>query len=197
MGATNHFEIAGYIKSSHSIPYPDLQLLFFPLLVDDSGTAPKQAHGFQVAISQLRSNSKGRIKLRSAAVKDSPSILFNYLEDETDLSELKSGIRQTRKIFSTPAFNAYLGKELSPGLKNLEDAELDIFIRKNLRSTKHPCGTCQMGNHTDAVVDDIGRVHGIDNLRVIDASIMPSIPSGNLNAPTIMLAEKIADSFSI
>ena len=194
LGATNHFEVAGYIKSSEAVAYADLQLLFIPLLVDDTGKAPEQPHGFQVALSQLRSKSRGNIRLRSADPETAPSILFNYLQSPDDLNELREGIRKTRALFQADAFKPYLGKELAPGADVADDAALNAFINKTLRSTKHPVGTCKMGSDNDAVVDDQGRVHGITALRVVDASIMPLITSGNTNAPTMMLAERIADN---
>jgi choline dehydrogenase len=193
LGATNHFEVAGYVKSGQKAEYADLQLLFIPLLVNDDGKAPRQAHGFQVAISQLRSLSRGRIKLRSRNPSQAPSIRFNYLQHQHDLDELRAGIQIVRKLFGTAAFRPFVGPEIQPGVSTGTDAELNEFIRTSLRSTKHPCGTCRMGGDKNSVVDEQGRVHGVQGLRVVDASIMPSITSGNINAPTLMLAEKIAD----
>jgi len=193
LGATNHFEIAGYIKSKQGLTHPDLQLLFMPLLVDEDGKAPEQDHGFQVALSYLRSNSRGHIKLKSKDPDTPPSIVFNYLEAQQDYTALRAGIEKTREIFNTAAFGSYLGKELAPGESVTDANQFDHFIKNTLRSTKHPCGTCKMGSDTESVVDDQGKVHGVDQLRVVDASIMPHITTGNTNAPTIMLAEKIAD----
>ena len=192
-GATNHFEIAGYIKSRAGIKRPDLQLLFIPLLVDESGQASEQPHGFQVAASLLRSNSRGKIELKSSRPSDPPSIVFNYLESALDYEELRCGIEKTREIFRTDAFIPYVGNEITPGVSVSKNRQLDLFIRQSLRSTKHPCGTCRMGQDDSSVVDHQGRVHGVNALRVVDASIMPDITSGNTNAPTIMIAEKIAD----
>ena len=192
-GATNHFEIAGYIKSRTGIDRPDLQLLFIPLLVDESGQASEQPHGFQVAASLLRSNSRGKIELKSSRPSDPPSIVFNYLESGLDYEELRCGIEKTREIFRADAFIPYVGNEITPGVSVSKSHQLDLFIRQSLRSTKHPCGTCRMGQDDGSVVDQQGRVHGVNALRVVDASIMPDITSGNTNAPTIMIAEKIAD----
>jgi len=193
LGATNHFEIAGYIKSKHDLTHPDLQLLFMPLLVDEGGKAPEWDHGFQVALSYLRSNSRGHIKLKSKDPATPPSIVFNYLEAQQDYKALRAGIEKTREIFNTAAFESYLGKEIAPGASVTDANRLDDFIKSTLRSTKHPCGTCKMGSDSESVVDGQGKVHGVDQLRVVDASIMPLITTGNTNAPTIMLAEKIAD----
>ena len=193
LGATNHFEIAGYIKSKQGLTHPDLQLLFIPLLVDEDGKAPEQDHGFQVALSYLRSNSRGHIKLNSKDPDAPPSIVFNYLEAQQDYTALRVGIEKTREIFNTVAFKSYLGKEIAPGESVTDANQLNNFIKSTLRSTKHPCGTCKMGSDTESVVDDQGKVYGVDQLRVVDASIMPHITTGNTNAPTIMLSEKIAD----
>ncbi len=193
LGATNHFEIAGYIKSKQELTHPDLQLLFMPLLVDEDGCRPEQDHGFQVALSYLRSNSRGCIKLKNKDPDTPPSIAFNYLDAQQDYTALRVAIQKTREICNSVAFEHYIGKEIAPG-KSLRDAkQLNDFIKSTLRSTKHPCGTCKMGSDTESVVDDQGKVHGVDQLRVVDASIMPHITTGNTNAPTIMLSEKISD----
>ena len=191
--STNHFEVAGYVSSNEDVEHPDLQLLFMPLLANDQGKLPEEEHGFQVAVSQLRSKSRGHIKLKYNDPDAAPLILFNYLQDSQDLLELQRGIEITREIFAAPAFKNYLGKELFPGKSVVSGESYASFIIETLRSTKHPCCTCKMGSDSDAVVDQQGRVHGISNLRVIDASIMPSITSGNINAPTMMMAEKISD----
>ena len=122
-----------------------------------------------------------------------PSIVFNYLEAQQDYKALRAGIEKTREIFNTAAFESYLGKEIAPGASVTDTNRLDDFIKSTLRSTKHPCGTCKMGSDSESVVDGQGKVHGVDQLRVVDASIIPLITTGNTNAPTIMLAEKIAD----
>ena len=194
LGATNHFETAGYIKSSQNLSRPDLQMMFIPLLVDEDGMPPRQKHGFQVALSYLRSNSRGRIQLKSSDPAVQPSIVFNYLQHQEDYTALRAGIENTREIFRTDSFRPYTGKEISPGGLVKGQDDLNQFIQDTLRSTKHPCGTCKMGSDAESVVDEQGRVHGIDRLRVVDASIMPQITSGNTNAPTVMLAEKIADA---
>jgi len=191
---TNHFEIAAYVHSEPALEHPDLQLLFLPLLVDDSGRPPFQSHGYQVAVSNLRSHSHGTVSLASPDFNDHPSIRFNYLETNADRETLFLGIRIARRIVHAKAFDAYRGKELLPGEKIIGDRDLLSFLRECARSTKHACGTYRMGTDEQAVVDTRGRVHGVVGLRVVDASIMPSITSGNINAPTMMLAEKIAQS---
>jgi choline dehydrogenase len=141
----------------------------------------------------MRSLSRGRVHLKSKDPRHHPGILFNYMEDQQDWHEFRAGIRITREIIGQQALAAYAGREISPG-KNLQsDAELDDFVRNHAETAFHPSCSNKMGYDEMAVVDAQGRVHGLDGLRVIDASIMPIITTGNLNAPTIMIAEKIAD----
>jgi choline dehydrogenase len=143
----------------------------------------------------MRPTSVGRVRLRAADPREPPSILFNYMATESDRQEMRAAVRLTRELFAQRAFDPYLGPELAPGPEVETDAEIDAFVRARAESAYHPCGTCKMGPETDpsAVVDGACRVHGVEALRVVDASIVPSIVSGNLNAPTIMLAEKAAD----
>jgi len=135
------------------------------------------------------------VRLRSADPREPPSILFNYMATEGDRREMRAAVRLTREIFAQPAFDPYRGPELAPGQEVKSDAEIDAFVRARAESAYHPSCSCKMGPDSDpsAVVDGECRVHGVESLRVVDASIMPSIPSCNLNAPTIMLAEKAAD----
>jgi choline dehydrogenase len=143
----------------------------------------------------MRPTSVGRVRLRSADPREPPSILFNYMATEGDRREMRAAVRLTREIFAQPAFDPYRGPELAPGPEVQSDAEIDAFVRAKAESAYHPSCSCKMGPESDpmAVVDGECRLRGIESLRVVDASIMPSIPSGNLNAPTIMLAEKAAD----
>ena len=144
-------------------------------------------------MGSMRSPSRGRIKLRSRDPRAHPSILFNYMADPLDWREFRDGIRITREIIAQRALDRYRGRELNPGSALKTDAELDAFVRARAETAYHPSCSCAMGYDAMSVVDAQGRVHGIDGLRVVDASIMPRITTGNLNAPTIMLAEKIAD----
>ena len=159
------------------------------------GTNPQDTHGFQAHVGPMRPTSVGRIALTSSDPRKPPSILFNYMASEGDREEMRAAVRLTREIFAQKAFDPYRGPELAPGPEVQSDAEIDAFVRAKGESAYHPCGTCKMGAESDpmAVVDDQARVRGVERLRVVDASIMPSIVSGNLNAPTIMLAEKAAD----
>jgi choline dehydrogenase len=144
----------------------------------------------------MRSKSRGRVRLRSADPAERPSILFNYMTHPDDLVEMRACVRLTREIFAQEAFAPYRGEELSPGAGVVDDEAIDAFVRRNVESAYHPCGTCRMGDPADpaTVVDPQARVVGLEALRVVDSSIMPAITTGNLNAPTIMLAEKCADA---
>ena len=193
LGATNHFESGGFIRSAAGVAHPDLQYHFLPMAVSYDGSAPATQHGFQAHVGPMRATSRGHITLRSADPKAHPRILFNYMQTEQDRKEMRAGVRLTREIFSQPAFEPFRNGEISPGAKVQTDAEIDAFIREKAESAFHPSCSCRMGTDTMAVVDGAGRVHGTQNLRVVDASIMPNVVSGNLNAPTIMIAEKIAD----
>jgi choline dehydrogenase len=157
------------------------------------GSQSQKSHGFQAHIGPMRPTASGHVKLRSADPRDYPSILFNYMATAQDRQEMRDGINLTREIFAQKAFDPFRGRELSPGPDVKSDDQIDAYVRAHAESAYHPSCTCKMGEDELAVVDSEGRVHGLHGLRVIDASIMPSIVSGNLNAPTIMMAEKLAD----
>jgi len=193
IGASNQFEAGGFIRSRAGIAYPDLQYHFFPMAVRYDGKSPNNAHGFQAHVGPMRSASKGKISLRSANPADAPRIQFNYMQQSADWQEFRAAIRLTREVLAQEAFRPFAGAEISPGAAVVSDAEIDAWLKRMVESAYHPCGTCKMGSDASAVVDAECRVRGLDALRVVDASIMPSIVSGNLNAPTIMLAEKAAD----
>jgi choline dehydrogenase len=195
LGATSHFEAGAFIRSRAGIEHPDLQYHFLPIAMNYDGSNPQQTHGFQAHVGPMRPTSVGRIQLRSADPREPPSILFNYMATERDRRDMRAAVRLTREIFAQRAFDPYLGPELAPGPGIEADAEIDAFVRVRAESAYHACGTCKMGPDADpsAVVDGECRVRGAEALRVVDASIMPSIVSGNTNAPTIMLAEKASD----
>jgi len=195
LGATNHFEAGAFIRSEAGVPHPDLQYHFLPMAVSYDGTSAAECHGFQAHVGPMRTESRGRVSLRSNDPGDHPSILFNYMSTEADKREMRAAVRLTREVFAQKAFDRFRGPELAPGPDATSDGAIDAFVRAKGESAYHPCGTCKMGvaEDGDAVVDEALRVHGIDGLRVVDASVMPSIVSGNLNAPTIMIAEKAAD----
>ncbi|WP_355662264.1 choline dehydrogenase [Halomonas salifodinae] len=193
IGASNQFEAAGFIRTNDAEEWPNLQYHFLPIAISYNGKSAVQAHGFQAHVGSMRSESRGRVRLTSRDPKAAPSILFNYMSTEKDWQEFRDAIRLTREIIAQPAMDPYRGREISPGPDVQSDAELDAFVREHAETAYHPCGSCRMGEGDDAVVNGAGQVHGLEGLRVVDASLFPVIPTGNLNAPTIMLAEKIAD----
>ena len=195
LGATNHFETGGFIRSRAGVAYPDIQFHFLPLAVTYDGSSLANEHGFQAHVGPMRSKSRGFVRLASGDARDSPRILFNYLRHHDDLVEMRACVRLTREIFAQKAFDPYRGREIQPGADCVTDGQIDEFVRSKVESAYHPSCTCKMGRRNDpmAVVDPEGNVYGVGGLRVVDSSIMPSITTGNLNAPTIMLAEKLAD----
>ncbi|NBD30389.1 MAG: choline dehydrogenase [Alphaproteobacteria bacterium] len=192
-GASNQFESCGFIRSRAGIAYPDIQFHFLPLAVRYDGKGARE--GYQAHVGPMRSKSRGAVTLRSADPADDPSIFFNYMSHPDDWDEFRTCIRLTREILKQKAFDPWRGEELVPGQQAQSDSQLDEVIREHTESAYHPCGTCRMGRADDpaAVVDPQGRVIGVDGLRVADSSIFPRITNGNLNAPSIMVGEKIAD----
>jgi len=195
MGASNQFESAAFIRSRAGVPYPDIQYHFLPIAVRYDGKAAAEGHGFQAHVGPMRSKSRGRVSLASNDPVDNPKILFNYMSHEEDWEEWRRCIRLTREIFAQDAFKPYVKHEIQPGADVQSDDEIDAFVREHAESAYHPCGTCKMGrsDDKDAVVDAQGRVIGVEGLRVADSSIFPRITNGNLNGPSIMVGEKIAD----
>lgn len=194
-GATNHFESAAFLRSRAGVEYPDIQYHFLPVAIRYDGKAAAKAHGFQAHVGPMRSKSRGSVSLRSADPRDKPRILFNYMSHEDDWADFRHCVRLTREIFGQEAFAPYRGAEIQPGEQIQSDAEIDDFLRENVESAFHPCGTCKMGSVDDpfAVVDPECRVIGVEGLRVADSSIFPRITNGNLNGPSIMTGEKAAD----
>ncbi|WP_332610930.1 choline dehydrogenase [Achromobacter sp. ESBL13] len=195
IGASNQFEAGGFIRSHDDFPWPNLQYHFLPVAINYNGSNPIKAHSFQMHVGSMRSPSRGRVHVRSRSPHDHPSILFNYMSHPRDWREFRAALRITRELFAQPALAQYAGREISPGNALQSDADLDAFVRAQAETAYHPSCSNKMGAVSDpmAVVDGYGRVHGLQNLRVIDASIMPDIVTGNLNAPVIMMAEKLAD----
>ncbi len=195
LGASNHFESAGFIRSRAGIEYPDIQFHFLPMAVRYDGKAAAEGHGYQVHVGPMRSASRGSVSLRSGAPLDKPIIRFNYMSQDQDWVDFRHAVRVTREILGQSAFAPYRGREIQPGEHVQSDAEIDDFLRQHVESAYHPCGTCKMGDASDSarVVDPVGRVIGVDGLRVSDSSIFPQITNGNLNAPSIMVGEKMAD----
>jgi choline dehydrogenase len=193
-GATSHFESGGFIRSRAGVKHPDLQYHFLPIAVSYDGMSAQKGHGFQAHVGPMRPEARGYVKLASADPRRAPRIRFNYMAAERDREEMRAAVRLTREVMQQKALDAYRGPELAPGPEVTGDADIDAFVRREGESAYHPSCTCAMGSGPEAVVDGEGRVHGVEALRVVDASIMPTIVSGNLNAPTIMLAEKCADA---
>ncbi|WP_276488193.1 choline dehydrogenase [Ectopseudomonas mendocina] len=193
IGASNQFEAGGFIRTRPEFAWPNIQFHFLPVAINYNGSNAVNEHGFQAHVGSMRSPSRGRVQLKSKDPRQHPSILFNYMSHEQDWQEFRDAIRITREIMAQPALDPYRGREISPGVHCQSDAELDAFIREHAETAFHPSCSCKMGEDDMAVVDGQGRVHGLEGLRVVDASIMPEIITGNLNATTIMIAEKIAD----
>ncbi len=193
LGATNPFESGAHIRSRAGIAYPDIQFHFLPLAISYDGKTLARGHGYQVHVGTKRSKSRGRVRLDGRDPRQLPKVCFNYMSHEDDWLEMRACVRLTREIFAQAAFAPYRGEELAPGSDCVSDDQIDEFIRARVESACHPCGTCRMGSDADAVVDPDCAVIGVSSLRVVDSSIMPQATAGDLNAPTIMLAERAAD----
>jgi choline dehydrogenase len=193
LGATNHFETGGHVRSRAGLVYPDIQFHFLPLAISYDGKSLAQGHGFQVHVGTKRSKSRGWVRLRDAQAQSLPRVQFNYMTHDEDWQEMRACIRLSREIFAQAPMAPYAGQELAPGPQAQYDDALDDFIRRKVESAYHPCGTCRMGTDALAVVDPDCRVIGVERLRVVDAGIMPQATAGDLNGPTIMLAERAAD----
>jgi len=195
LGASNQFESAAFIRSRAGVQYPDIQYHFLPIAVRYDGQAAAEGHGFQAHVGPMRSQSRGRVSLRSSNPADAPKILFNYMSHPQDWEDFRICIRLTREIFAQDAFKPFVRHEIQPGEDVQSEEALNAAIKEHVESAYHPCGTCRMGraNDPDAVVDPTGQVIGVSGLRVVDSSVFPRITNGNLNGPSIMTGEKMAD----
>ena len=193
VAARTHGEAVGFMRSQAGVEHPDIQVDFLPAAITEDLSVASVAHAFSSHIGQLRPLSRGRIELRSAEPRDAPKIFFNYLDCEEDWQGIRAAVSLTREVHQQPIFDAYRGRELLPGDEVSSQDEIDAFIRETATTNFHASGTCKMGSDKMAVLDPEGRVHGVDGLRVADASVMPQITSGNTNAPSIMIGEKVAD----
>jgi choline dehydrogenase len=193
LGATNHFESCGFIRSKAGVEWPDLQYHFLPAAMRYDGKEAFAGHGFQVHIGHNKPKSRGSVKVVSNQPDVAPQITFNYLHDQDDIQGFRACVRLTREIINQPALDSYRGEEIQPGMHIQSDSEIDAFVRESVESAYHPSCSCKMGTDALSVVDPETKVHGIQGLRVVDSSIFPTIPNGNLNSPTIMLAERAAD----
>ena len=190
---TNYAEAGGFIRSAPDVDRPDLQLHFVVGKLIDHGRTTPLGHGYSCHVCLLRPKSRGSVTLASADPFAAPRIDPNFLAERDDVERLVRGFRETRRILAQPALATHGARELAASAKAVSDAEIEAFIRANADTIYHPVGSCRMGRGAGNVVDAELRVHGIDALRVVDASIMPSIISGNTNAPTIMIATKAVD----
>ncbi len=194
LAGSNHFEAGAFIRTRPGFPQPDIQLTFMPLAIKPGTVEDVGAHSFQVHIDLMRPKSLGHVRIRSLDPKTAPSICFNYLKEPADRADLRQAVRLTREILARNALTPHRGAELNPGEGVRSDAEIDAWVRRGVETCYHPVGTCRMGSDSaHAVVDAQCRVYGVQKLRIIDASVMPAIVSGNTNAPTIMIAEKMSD----
>jgi len=195
LGATNHMESVAFVRSAPDKKFPDVQFHFLPIGISYDGVtlAPSSTgHSLQVHVGTGCSKSRGYVKAKSRNALKAPQIRFNYMSHEEDWADMRNAIGIARQVMRQPALKGIVGQEISPG----KDADLDECIREHVESAYHPCGTCKMGRNIEedrAVVDPSGRVLGVDGLRVVDASVFPVITNGNLNAPVIMVAERVCD----
>ncbi len=195
LGASNHFEACAFIRSKAGRKWPDIQYHFLPAAMRYDGTAAFDGHGFQVHVGPNKPKSRGHTHIVSADPQAPPRILFNYLQHSDDVADWRHCIRLTREILAQPAMDGFRGPEIQPGSDVTSDDAIDAWVKDNVESAYHPTGTCKMGRENDpsAVVDPTCRLIGLDGVRVVDSSIFPAVLNGNINAPTIMVAEKAAD----
>jgi choline dehydrogenase len=192
--ATNHFEAGGFVRTNEDVEYPNIQFHFLPVAVRYDGSSPASGHGYQVHVGPNNSDARGSIKIKSRDPRQHPALRFNYLSTDQDRREWVEAINVARKIMNQPAFDAFNGGEISPGPKVKTDQEILGWVAADGETALHPSCTCRMGVDEMAVVDpDSLKVHGVENLRVVDASVMPYVTNGNIYAPVMMIAEKAAD----
>ena len=193
LGASNYFEVGAFMRGNEQVAYPNIQHEFFPMVGEFYRGQARVEQGFQYFTSVMRPASRGAVTLRSADPHAPPALRFNFLSQESDMTQMVEGLRMTREIIRQRSWDELRGEEVSPGASLSTDSELRAWIRANAGTGYHAIGTCRMGTDPMAVTDEDGRVHGVEALRIVDASLMPRIPTGNTNAPTIMLAEKLSD----
>ncbi len=193
-GATNHFEAGGFVRSNDDVAYPNLMFHFLPLAIRYDGTEPAGGHGYQVHVGPMYSDARGSVKIRSADPRVHPALRFNYLSTDQDRREWVEAIGVARRILNQPAFDEFNAGESSPGPAVETDEQILDWVARDAETALHPSCTCPMGVDELSVVDPASlRVHGLDGLRVVDASAMPYVTNGNIYAPVMMLAEKAAD----
>ena len=193
MAASNMWEMGGLVFGNQEVDFPNLQYHFAPVYPEFEGRKIRLYQAYNMTVDQLRPKSSGQVKLHSADPADRPAVHFNYLSDPHDLKEMVEAVKSMDEIFNQKAFNEFRGKRMTPSPDIRTADEIAEWVRETASTDYHPSCSCRMGNDDGAVVDEQMRVHGIGNLRVVDASVMPNIVSGNLNAPTQMIAERAAD----
>ena len=195
LGASNHFETLGFIRSEKAISYPDIQYHFLPIAIRYDGKAPAAGHSFQLHVGPMRSKSRGHVKITSAEAERPPEIKFNYLSHPDDLPDFRKALRLSREILAQTAMAPFYDYEIQPGAEAQTDEQLDEFIRNEAESAYHPCGTCRLGRKVTRLLlsAQTVKVIGTENLFCADSSLFPRITNGNLNAPSIMTGEKAAD----
>ena len=193
LGRSNHFESCAFIRSKAGVKWPDIQYHFLPGAITYDGTVAFKGHGFQVHVGHNKPTSRGHVRVTSKNIKKHPDILFNYLETEEDKQGFRDCVRLTREIMSQAAMSRYRGEVIQPADDVQDDDQIDAFVRDAVDSAYHPSCSCKMGIDPMSVVDPDLKVHGLSRLRIVDSSVFPTIPNGNLNAPTMMLAERGAD----
>ncbi|MCB6184687.1 choline dehydrogenase [Leeia sp. TBRC 13508] len=193
LGATNFFEVGAFCRTSEEVKVPDVQFEFVPFLGDFQHGKLKLSDGFQYFFSLMRPKSEGRVWIESNDPKVPPKFVFNYLTHEEDVKVAVAAVKEIRRVIAHDAWKPVRQNEVLPGAHIQTDEQIVAFLRDNAGTNYHPCCTCRMGSDEMAVTDHEAKVHGLDNVRIVDASIMPEIVSGNLNAPIIMMAEKVSD----
>jgi choline dehydrogenase len=193
-GATNHFEAGGFVRGNSDVAYPNLMFHFLPIAVRYDGSAPASDHGYQVHVGPMYSDARGTVKITSTDPAAHPALRFNYLSTDQDRREWVEAIRVARSILNQPAFDPFNAGELSPGPSVQTEEEILAWVARDGETALHPSCTCRMGPDEDSVVDPATmRVHGVEGLRVVDASVMPYVTNANIYAPVMMVAEKAAD----
>jgi choline dehydrogenase len=193
-GATNHFEAGGFVRSNDDVAYPNLMFHFLPLAIRYDGTAPKGGHGYQVHVGPMYSDARGTVKITSTDPNVHPALRFNYLSTAQDRREWVEAIRVARRILDQPALEPFNGGETSPGRSVETDEQILDWVARDAETALHPSCTCRMGTDPLSVVEPATMlVHGVDGLRVVDASVFPYVTNGNIYAPVMMVAEKAAD----
>jgi choline dehydrogenase len=193
-GATNHFEGGGFVRSNDEVAYPNLMFHFLPIAIRYDGTSPEGGHGYQVHVGPMYSDARGSVRVKSPDPFEKPSIVFNYLSTDQDRSEWVEAVRIARSIMAQPGLDPFNGGEISPGTDVETDDEILDWVRRDAETALHPSCTCRMGTDDSSVLDPGSmKVHGLEGLRVVDASAMPYVTNANIYAPVMMLAEKAAD----